>query len=247
MKRFTYAVVFPCLSLALATLMYSRTTAHSERQRNLQVGRPPTFQDVWQAHGAAEIFANLRSYELEFDRITWVSPTHFFERQARLSVEDGNFFRVLSDSMARKFESSVLNSHGSFHEEMRRPGHDGTLLTQEQPVDEERVRAFRFSVQICSLLPILRMCAQPETEITFVQRTPAMLNEFKVRSPDAEIIVYADQSHLIRRVDIRRATLQFAGYRTSEGESVRLPYLERVSIGDRLVYEFVFTRIDVKP
>lgn len=250
MKLLTCAV-FACISLAVVAPRASSRTGLSARPGTQQFETPPTFEAVWQAHGGAGTFAKLRSYELEFDRITWVSPSDFFERQARLAVDGDRFVRVLRDAELTRIDSSIFDGSGRLEERIRRSDDDDDdddgSLSRERPADKDRAQALTFSTQICSLIPILRMCAQPETEITFVQRTPMLLDEFRVRSLDAEFTVYADQSHLIRRVDIRRATLHFAGYGTNEGDSAKMPRLERVSIGDRLVYEFVFTRMDLKP
>lgn len=243
MKRFVYGSVFACMLLVFVAVTNSNGAVQSLHRSASQPAVVPSFEKVWRVHGASKLFAEIRSYELEFDKITWVSESEFFERKASVSVADDEFVRVLADTRGQRIESSVLAHDGSFHETVSLNREGRTQVNEAHSGEEARSQAVAFSIQICGLIPILRMCSQPDIEITFIERTPALLDKFRVRSHTCEFWLYVDQSHLIRRVDIRRVTLLFAGYQNVNG--LILPQLERVSLDGRVVQELFFTRIDL--
>ncbi len=235
MKRLISAVVVASL-FSIGWIWLSSSAS----SRSVQ----PLFQAVLQAHGGQEALGSTVAFQAQAVRLTSTQPSAFFERQLRVSVNGTKFRRHIIHPLGLSEQEELFDGQAGFHTTSSRaePGNGDSLM---RPMDNGRLRAVKFSIETFGLLPLLRQCADSATEAIFAGRAPGSLNKFQVRTPTGEWRVYADSSHLIRKLEIEDKTFAFADYRTVNG--LRLPYIERVSVGDRLIYELVFSAIDLNP
>jgi hypothetical protein len=111
-------------------------------------------------------------------------------------------------------------------------------------MDDLQLRALEFSTRTFGLIPILQQLLDPATKAVYLGRSRGQ-DKFKVKSPTGGWILYSDQGHIIRSVEIGHKSIEYADYRSVGG--VRLPFIQRFSTGGHLNYELVFTRIDLTP
>jgi hypothetical protein len=235
MKKLIYAAVAASL-LCLGWIAFSGSASSRVAV--------PLFQDVLRAHGGREAIASTVAFHAQAVRLTSTQLPAFFERRLRVSVDSAKFKRHTTDPLGLRDRGELFDGNAGFYAASS-SDEQGRAAPQVLPMDSGRVRAARFSVETFGLLPLLRRCADPATEAIFEGRTPGSLDKFRVKTPAGDWSVYADQSHLIRKVEIGDKTIQFADYRSIGG--LQLPFIQRLSVGDRLVYELVFSVIDPNP
>jgi hypothetical protein len=204
----------------------------------------PLFQEVLGAHGGREAITWTTAFRVHGVRLTCTLPPGFFERRLLVEVADGKFRRQTTDPLGLRTQNELFDGQTGFYVVSGSRQQEG-VTPQILRMSEDRLRAVKFSVETYGLLPLLQRCADPAAEVIFQETTPARLSKFRVRTSAGEWNVYADESRLIRKIEIGDKTLQFADYRSASG--LQLPFIERLSVGQQLVYEMVLSTIELNP
>lgn len=241
MKRHSLFLFVMCLLLGFLSGS-SHTGTQISRYQNLDKAGFTAFHEILKAHGDPEAIASILGFNVCFARLTYTSPTEYFERHVCISVEGSKFKRLTADVVGRRSRYETLDDMGNFQSRLSSKG--GTseqLLT----ADIDRIHAVRASIGICSLLSFLQKFSQQTTEVQLVEGAPQELEKLRIRTPRGEYNIFADQEHLIRRIEFTDIVFEFADYRSTG--SMKLPYVQRVSLNNRLVYELFFSEIAVNP
>lgn len=241
MKKFTHALVAVAPVILWALISFSGSGTHSQAQTAAQPDANSAFEKSLDAHGGRAAIARATSCRLEAVRLLTTFPTEFIERHMTLSV-DGSKFRRNSIEPSGASDRAEMFDGGRLYAVLRSKDDDGGITSHSLPTGSDRLRALRFNVDTFGLLPFLRICAN---SVAIAEGRAGALDKFRVRTDKGDWIVYIDQTGLIRRLEMGDKVFQFADYRSS-GE-LRLPFIERLSIGDRLVYELIFSKIEINP
>jgi hypothetical protein len=204
----------------------------------------PLFQEVLGAHGGREAIASITASRVRGARLTSTLPPGFFERRLLVEVADGKFRRQTADPLGLRTQTELFDGQTGFYL-VSGAGEQEGVTPQTLRMSGDRLRAVKFSVETYGLLPLLQRCADPTAEVISQETTPARLSKFRVRTSAGEWNVYADESRLIRKIEIGDKTLRFADYRSAGG--LQLPFIERLSVGQQLVYEMVLSTIELNP
>ncbi|MGH9837546.1 MAG: hypothetical protein ACREEM_02050 [Blastocatellia bacterium] len=205
----------------------------------------PLFQEVLGAHGGREAITSITASRMHGVRLTSTLPPGFFERRLQVEVADGKFRRQTADPLGLRTQVELFDGQAGFS--LISGSHDQpeAVTAQVLRMSGDRLRAVKFSVETYGLLPLLQRCADPTAEVISQETTPARFSKFRVRTSAGEWNVYADESRLIRKMEIGDKTLRFADYRSAGG--LQLPFIERLSVGQQLVYEMVISTIELNP
>jgi hypothetical protein len=204
-----------------------------------------SFDEVLQAHGGRAALASVVAFRAEALRLTPTIPPAFFERRLLISVDGPRFKRDTVDPRGLRHQIELIDGDVGFYAVSDRSDGKRAEVSPVQPMDADQRRGARWAVSISGLLHILQTCADRAAEISFQERTPAGLDKFRVKTPAGDWLISADQAHLIRQVEMGDKILQFAGYRSVNG--LQLPFIERVSFGNRLMYELFFSTLELNP
>jgi hypothetical protein len=202
-------------------------------------------EEVLRAHGGREALASVVAFRAQVVRLTSTFPPAFIERWLLVSVDGGRFRRETVDPHGLRPQIEVFDGHAGLHVVAGSPDEKGAAVSRVLLKDNDQWRATRFAIATCGLLPMLRACADPGADVLFLERTPDLLDKFQVTTSAGDWFIYTDLSHLIRRVEMGSKVFQFADYRPV-GE-LQLPFIQRLSIGDRLIYELYFSTIELNP
>lgn len=166
------------------------------------------------------------------------SPS-FFEWTVSVYTQGTAFKRRKVDSQGLREQIDLFDGRLAYHFEFER----GNRLPEEEHVGASRFDAVELGVRTFGLLPVLRQLSDVSTRVVHMGRTTGGQNWFRVAAATGEFFVYSDRRHLIRRAEFGDMTIEYAGYREVGG--ARLPFIQRVTVGKRLIYELVFTQIDL--
>lgn len=166
---------------------------------------------------------------------------NFFERAIEASVK-GNAFRL------DKVDPSALRKEVEmFDGELLR-----TIAIEKGKIIEESNQkvisphnSVEFNIKNLGLVPVLNYLSDPATKIDFLGHTIRKENKIEVKVGASSFIVYSDAAHIIRRVEIGKYTIEYGDYRNLEG--MQIPFIKRVFARGHLVYELIFTEIDLHP
>ncbi|MEW6208082.1 MAG: hypothetical protein AB1631_06930 [Acidobacteriota bacterium] len=238
MKKFTHTLfaVVPILLWLLISL--SGSGDNSRTQAAAHPGANSAFEKTLDAHGGRAAIARATSARLEAVRLMTTHPTEFVERHLTVSFT-GAKFRRDSIISSGAYESIEMFDGARLYAVSK--SKDDTT-SHAIASDSNRLRALRVHVDTFGLLPMLRVCAD---SVAVAEGRAGAFDKFRVATASGDWIVYTDQEGLIRRLEIKDKVFQFADYRQT-GE-LRLPFIERLSVGDRLVYELIFSKIEINP
>jgi hypothetical protein len=205
----------------------------------------PSFEEVLQAvgvQGGSELVDSIYS---EAERTTWISSTKSFKRWLRVSVQGVDFRRQIDHPLGLRTRVELGDDQTGIEIVSTLDQDEGVMVTEVIPMDRDRLRAVRASIRIWGLWPILGVLVDPSTPVVFQGRASG-LDRFKVISPFGQWVVSADAaSHLIRQVDMGNKQIEFTDYRPVGNH--RLPFHQRVLVGNRLLYELDFSTIELNP
>ncbi len=240
MKKLTHTLFAVAPVVIWLLISFSGSDAHSQEQARIdaQIDAQSAFEKSFDAHGGRAAIARAASYRVEAVRLMTTFPTEFIERRLTLSVDGEKFRRDSLDSSGEIARAEMFD--GLRLDAVSRPKGDDTNYSLRS--DDGRLRALRSNVDTFGLLPFLRTCAG---SVAIAEGRAGALDKFRITTDKGDWIVYTDHAGLIRRVEINDKVFQFADYRES-GELL-LPFIERMSIGEGLVYELIFSKIEINP
>jgi hypothetical protein len=234
MKKFTHALFAIAPILLWLLISFSGSGAHLRTQAAAR----SAFEKTLDAHGGRAAIARAASARATALRLMATSRNGFVERDLSVSF-DGTRFRRDSTLSSGAYQSIEIFDGARLYA-VSKSKDDANR--HALPSDSDRLRALRFNVDTFGLLPMLRVCAD---SIVVEEGRAGAFDKFTVATASGDWFVYTDQEGLIRRLEIKDKVFQFADYR-SAGE-LRLPFIERLSLGDRLVYELIFSKIEINP
>lgn len=203
--------------------------------------------DVLRAHNAAQTADALSAFSAEGVRLT-LRPAgvdrelpSFFERQVSFD-QVGNSFRLHTADPLKLREQFNLSDGGVLYQAV---AEGGGIIQQADRMTDSQSGGVEFSVKTFGLVPILKQLLDPATEATYSGRTAGGQDKFDIRTATDRWTLYADVEHLIRRVEMRDRAIEYASYRPVDG--VRLPFIQRLSVGGQPFQELIFTRIKLNP
>ena len=208
---------------------------------------PVSIGDVLRAHNVPQNPDALSAFVAEAVRLTSrpagidrESPS-FFERQVSVVMADNRYKRYTADPLKQR-EQVVLFDGSAFHYAV---SERGKLAEEANQMMDSQARGVELNVKTFNLVPILKQLSDPATEVIYLGRTVGSQDKFDVKTATNRWTLYADTEHLICRIEVRDRVVEYASYRSVDG--VRLPFVQRLSIGGQLVQEMVFTRIALNP
>jgi len=204
-----------------------------------------SFEEVLAAHGGRKEIAAVPALTVAAARLSVTSLTDFFERQVVVSVAGTKFKRRAADPLGLRTEIEWLDERGGFRATVITRAATGAVVSATAPNDDARRRDVKLMVDTSSLLLILQRCVETSVHVVAAERAAQGLDKFTLATANGTLIIYADQSHLVRRVEMGDKVFQYAEYRTVDG--LQLPFIQRLSVGSRLFYEWYISNIDLHP
>jgi hypothetical protein len=206
-----------------------------------------TIAEVLRAHNVPQTPQALRNWFAEAVKLTLYPDefnsdfSTFFERKMSVARSGAAFRRSKIDPMALREQVEIFDGQNAF----ARVSENGKRVEENSSLADPKLEAVKFSVQTFGLVPVLRELLEPETKILYLERTQRKQEKFQVETSTGNFILYCDQWHRIRSIEIGDKIIEYADYRSVGG--VQLPFIQRFSVGNRLLYELIFTRIDIAP
>jgi len=203
---------------------------------------PLALEETLRAHGGREAIDAIAAFRAQAVRLTSTQPPAFFERGMTLDVAGAKFRRQIEAPLGQRPQVEWFDGQRGFQlNSLDRAEKQPSVLA----MNERRLQAVKSNVALFGLLPILQRCAELGVGTIAQDGGSERFSKFRVKTSAGEWTIYTDRSHLIRQVEIGPWLLQFADYR-SVGD-LRLPFVQRLSSGQRLVYELVFSAIELNP
>lgn len=166
---------------------------------------------------------------------------NFFERKVSVSVA-GNAFKLNKvDPAALREEIEMFSGQEAYSIVMEM----GKQIGEASPVANSQYETVEFGIKNLGLIAILKHISDPAAEVTYLGRTARQEDKIEVRIATGNFIIYADREHRIRRVEVGKNIIEYADYRPVK--EVLLPFIERAFVRGQLMYELVFTKIDLNP
>lgn len=237
-----------CLFVSQMVWFCSNVPISGNSDRHQRVGQAetsPPFLAVLTAHGGRHALQEVSAYSIEATRLTYTTPPEFFERKVTIVTQGSKFSRLTTHPSGVKRQYEIFDDQGQFHSWSVLSDERGGSIEKKGAADADTLRSVRFSVETFNLLPLLVRLAEASSQARFVERTPAALDKFIVAVRGREWAVYTDITHLIRRIEFEGKVFEFANY--AQAGDLQLPLFQRVLLGDRPVFDMMFSRIDLNP
>ena len=212
-----------------------------------QPASPLSINEVLRAHNALQNSELLSACDGEAVRLT-SRPAggdrelpSFFERHVSVVWAGTAYKRYTADPLRQREQFDL--SDGSVH--YHAVNESGIAVEEANPMTDSQSRGVEFGIKTFGLVPILKQLAAPTTEAVYLGRTAYRQDKFDIKTATDRWALYTDMEHLVSRIEVGDKAIEYASYRSVDG--VRLPFIQRLSIGGHLVQELVFTRIALNP
>jgi hypothetical protein len=204
---------------------------------------PAAIESLLQAHGELNAISAINSYSLLMTKIVETVPPRFFVQKVRLSLEGNKIRRETTDPRNERTRVELIDDSGRFHSVTTI--RDETKGTRSTPLSEDAQResVFRANVAVTSLIPFLKSFSDPAASAYHLGRDNGDMDKYLITAAGRQFIVLLDQNRLISRVQIGRNTFEFADFK--QVGSLRLPFVERVFVGNRQIFEFFFSEFEI--
>lgn len=204
-----------------------------------------SINEVLRAHNVPQNPDSLSAFSAEAVRLTSRPPgidrelPSFFEREVSIVVAGNAYKYHTADPLRLREQYDMFDGSIPYHAVTER----GRVIEEANQLADSQSRGVEFSVKTFGLAPILKQLSDPATEVVYLGRTVGSQDKFDIRTATDRWMLYADTEHLIRRVEMRDRAIEYASYRSVDG--VRLPFIQRLSIGGQPFQELIFTRINL--
>ena len=208
-----------------------------------QSASPVSIGEVLRAHNAPQNTAILSACDGEAVRLTSRPPgidrelPSFFERQVSVVWAGNAYKRYTADPLRLREQFDLFDGSAPYHAVTERG-----ILAEEA---NTRADSVEFGVKTFGLVPVLKQLSDPTTEALYLGRTAYRQDKFDIKTATGRWTLYTDMEHLISRIEVGDKVIEYASYRSVDG--VRLPFIQRLSIGGHLIQELIFTRIALNP
>jgi hypothetical protein len=203
--------------------------------------------DLLHAHNVPQRSESLSASTAEAVRLTSVYSDfssglpNFFERKLSVSISGKSFRRHMANPLGLREQIEVSDGGDAYQTVIEM----GKLVEEASQMGDSQLKAVEFSIRTFGLIPFLNQLSDTSAECVYLGRTARREDKIEVKTNGGQFILYADQEHVIRKVEVDNRIIEYADYRPVEG--VLLPFIERVFVKGKLMYELVFTRIELNP
>src|SRR5882724_5447057 len=174
-----------------------------------------------------------------FDSGTGTGKQDFFERKTIVYTSRNAFKVFRTDPLGLRQQIDASNgSQENVHAEYTK---DRETQTPYQMQDAQ-LASSRFLVGTFGLVPILKQLSDPSTKDQWLGSSNGE-DILSVTSPAGTWVIYVNNKGLIHRAEIGKCVFEYADYRVVNGISI--PFFQNVYVGNKLVYELTFTRIEL--
>lgn len=216
-------------------------------EKAIQPASDISIDDVRQAHNISQQSEAPSVFIIEAVKLTSIYSNfgsglpNFFERKMSIST-DGNAFKLDKiDPLGLREEIELFDGR----EVHSRVIEMGKLVEAVNHAGASQYGTVEFGIKNCGLLAVLKHLSDPTAAMVYQGRTARKEDKFEVKVATGSFILYADQEHIIHKVEVGKNTIEYADYRSVDG--VLLPFIERVFAKGQLKYELIFTRVDLQP
>ncbi|MFP5265343.1 MAG: hypothetical protein ACLGJB_25945 [Blastocatellia bacterium] len=164
---------------------------------------------------------------------------NFFERRQVVSIQGDAFISHTVAPLGARTQIYVFDGRAGY-----RAVAEGGSPVEVAAIEGSELRAVEFGVKTFGVVPILNLLSDPKTESVYLGRTARKQDKFQVRTHGGTWTLYANQQHLISRLEAGDQIIEYADYRTTD-EGLSLPFIQRAYRGGKLLYELVFTRVEL--
>ena len=206
---------------------------------------PASIEDMLAGHGGRSAVLAINSYRIEMTKFVNTVPPRFFARRVRLSVEGDKIRRETSNPQGDRTGLELIDEGGQFQAfDMDWAEAGGARSSTPLTTNARRQSAVRTNVAVCSLIPFLEILCDPAASASFLGLEQGNM-KYLIAAPGKKLLVHLDESRRISRVEMGRNTFEFADFRRVG--SLLLPFVERVSVGDHQVFEFLLSGCEINP
>lgn len=211
-----------------------------------QPATPVSIGEVLRAHNVAQNPDALLGFDAEAVRLTTRPPgidrelPSFFERQVSVTMAGNAYKRHTADPLRLREQYDLFDGNLPYHAVI-----ENGRLAAPAPVTDSESHGVEFGISTFGLVPILKQLAGATTEAVYLGRTAYGQDKFDIKTATDRWTLYTDAEHLISRIEVRGKTIEYASYRSVD--SLRLPFIQRLSSDGQLVQELNFTSITLNP
>ncbi len=235
--------LFIAATFTLPSLFKSANERSLKSAEAIFAASPAAIEDLLQAHGGRDAISAINSYRVEMTKIVNTVPPKFFAQKVRLSVEGNKIRRETTDPRGERTRVEMIDENGRFHSVAMVRSEASAPRSTTMSEDAQRESVVRANVAASSLIPFLKSFSDSAASAYYLGREPGDMDKYVVAAAGRQFIVFLDRNRLISRVEIGRNRFEFADFR--QVGSLRLPFLERISVGNREVFEFFFSEYNV--
>lgn len=213
-----------------------------------QPDSPLSIAEVLEAHKVAQNYDVLSTFSAKArvltSRPSGISPelASFFERHVSVIKAGNAYKRHTIDPRGGREQLDLSDGDVPYHALIE----NGRLAEAASPMTDSQIKNVELGLKTFGLMWILKQLADPTTEAVYAGRTAYGQDRFNVKTATGRWSLYTTAEHLICRLEVGDNVIEYAGYQ-SINDGVRLPFIQRLSVGGQLRQEIVFTRIDLNP
>lgn len=210
-----------------------------------QSASPISIGEALRAHNVPQNPLALSAFSAEAVRLTSRPPgidpplASFFERHVSVVMAGDAYRRHTTDRLGLREQFDSFDGAAPYHAVIEK----GRVIKAADSISDSE-RSAHLSVKTFGLLPILKQLLDPATEVVYLGRAYGR-DKFDVKTATDRWTLFTDSEHLICRLEARDGVIEYANYRSVDG--LRLPFIQRLSVGGHLFQETIFSRITLNP
>jgi hypothetical protein len=214
--------------------------------RAIQPVHPVLIDEILLAHGlsadaSAFVTTSARAIKSSYYQLGSESEApDFFERLVVVDRDGVLFKRSKITPQGLRKQIDLFDGQNAYRYEIEEGNSTGRL----NRVEDSQYQSVNASVTLFGLLPIINLLQDATTEIISIGRAEG-LDIVSMKTDSGIWTLYADQEHLIRKVERGQIAILFADYRTVE--AVQLPFKQSLYLGGRLTFDLSFIQINLHP
>lgn len=242
-KTSSYIVIFTALLLiaigaAGVVKLSRRNSAPAFRQPEPNSSRALVLAILQTHNGGSERACTRFSQQgTQTYSVRVLKKTQQFDRKLTLAT-DG--FVVRFDKATVDLNQSYLLDGNTL---VRTTAQTGTR-PEAKPVSGVEAASIKFQIATFGLLPVLKRLSDPGAQVLYVGAT-SKGNRFEVKTVNGSWYFYANEKHLIVRLEVGEINITYGDYRTVRG--MILPFKQYVRKGEIFLYEINFDSFVLNP
>jgi len=204
----------------------------------------PSIDLVRHAHNLDANYGALRFLRGEAYKATWLDigdnrDNDSFVRKHVVFIDGERYLRTKTHPSGLRSQSDLITDGRAFRTAVEK----GKAQQDIFEIDGAKTAQLRISFETFGLFWVLRLLGDPTTQAEYVGKSSEGWDRFRVKSGSMNFTLTADTQHLIRKMEIQNQLYEFGDIREVDG--VKMAFLQHVTIGQRPVYDLVFTSIQL--